>query len=95
MSMTGGSLSRVVPRHTLRVRFQWCKREFMEFGVFKEARARMKTPILQDGKCYWCHRPFKDDDMMALAAPESGTNKLLCQECAAPLCDTAQAARPE
>lgn len=82
MSIAGGSLSKVIPRHTHTVRFKWCKRDFMVFGEFKAARTRQKLPILQGGKCFWCHRPFGDSDMMALAGPEKGANKLLCQICA-------------
>lgn len=89
--MSVGTLSKVIPRHTRSIRFQWCKKDFMRFGQFKAARSRMSRPILQGGRCYWCHRPFHDDDMMALAAPEKGANKLLCQECAGQLSVTQSA----
>lgn len=82
MSITGGTLSKVIPQHTRTVKFNWCKRDFMLFGAFKTARAGMNLTLSQGGRCYWCHRPFHDDDMMALAAPEKGTNRLLCQGCA-------------
>ena len=88
MSIAGGTLSKVIPRHTRSVRFKWCKRDFMAFGEFKAARTRMKLPILQGGKCYWCHSSFADEDMMALAGPEKGANKLLCQKCAGQFTET-------
>src|ERR1700739_3158391 len=89
-----GALSKVIPRHTRTVRFHWCKRDFQLFGFFKAARSRMGLSILQGGRCYWCHRPFHDDDMMALAAPEKGANKLLCQTCAGQLIPTPSAGAP-
>lgn len=77
------SLSKVVPRHTRVERFRWVKRDFMQFGVFKAARQRMG--LREYDKCWWCKSPFKDADMMALAQPEKGANRILCQPCAGKL----------
>ena len=89
--IAGGTLSKLIPQHTRSMRFKWCKRDFMLFGDFKAARSRMSRPILQGGRCYWCHGPFHDEDMMALAAPEKGANRLLCQTCAGQLVPTLSA----
>lgn len=72
-------LSRVVPEHTRTERFRWVKQDFMLFGVFKAARA--KKGLKEYTACYWCRAPFADDHMIALACPEKGTNRLLCQDC--------------
>lgn len=81
--ISGGTLSRVVPAHRLVIKFNWCHREFMNFGVFREARVNMRNGLGGYDKCYWCKRPFADADMMALAQPEKGKNRALCQDCAA------------
>jgi len=31
--------------------------------------------------CFWCGYKFENGEMMALASPEKGTNKVLCQKC--------------
>lgn len=75
------ALSRVVPRHKRTERFRWVKRDFMQFGVFKAARQRMG--LREYDKCWWCKTPFAEADMMGLAQPEKGANRLLCQSCVA------------
>lgn len=82
------ALSRIVPAHRITERFNWVQRNFHKFGSFKAARERMNLPV-QDG-CWWCKTLFADDDMMALAQPEKGTNRLLCQTCV----DEMEAAKP-
>jgi hypothetical protein len=77
------ALSRIVPAHRITEKFRWVQRNFRKFGVFKAARERIKLPV-QDG-CWWCKTLFADDDMMALAQPEKGANRLLCQDCAGEL----------
>lgn len=81
-------LSRDVPRHTRTERFQWVNLDFMPFGVFKAARSRMK--LKEYHQCYWCKKPFAEDDMIALAGPEKGANRLLCQDCGKQLQCSAQ-----
>lgn len=73
-------LSRIVPAHTRTIRFNWCKADFMLFGFYKGVREKRRMSI--QSACFWCRVPFNDEDMMALAQPESGANKLLCQSCA-------------
>jgi hypothetical protein len=73
-------LSRDVPKHTRTERFTWVKTDFMLFGTFKAARKRMS--LKEYTACYWCRAPFSDDHMLALAQPEKGKNRLLCQDCA-------------
>lgn len=76
------SLSRVIPAHRRTIEFLWIKRDFMLFGVFKAARARMQlNPIFE--RCFWCKTPFKETDMMALAGQAKGANRVLCQDCVA------------
>ena len=74
-------LSRVIPQHRRIVEFRWCKKDFMEMSPkYRAIRAEMRKPM---DSCFWCQYKFKDGEMMALAAPMKGTNKILCQVCAA------------
>lgn len=75
-------LSRIVPAHRNTVEFTWIRRDFMLFGTFKAARARMKLKEIYEN-CFWCKKPFADIDMMALAGRPKGINVILCQDCAA------------
>ena len=75
-----GSLSKTVPARTKTVKFNWVHREFQVFVDFKAARIRMGLSVYD--KCFWCKRPFADADMMALAQPTTGKNRVLCQCCA-------------
>lgn len=75
-----GSLSRLVPERLKTIRFNWCKRNFMKFGFYRGVCEKRRMEV--QSTCFWCRTPFKDDDMMALAQPEKGANKLLCQSCA-------------
>lgn len=88
VNITGGQLSRVIPAHRRTVTFNWCKRDFMVFGEFKAARLKMRMDIVGFSECYWCHKPFEEADMMALAQHPKGANKVLCQECAGSLSPT-------
>lgn len=74
-------LTRIVPAHRKTVGFNWCKPDWMTFGVYRAARERAKMTI--QVACFWCSARFKDEDMLALAQPEKGKNTLLCQSCAA------------
>jgi hypothetical protein len=78
--LTSGHLSKVVPAHRKTMKFNWIHREFQLFGNFKAARTRMGLSIYD--KCFWCKKPFADADMMALAQPTTGKNRVLCQGCA-------------
>lgn len=83
------TLSKVVPRHTRTETFRWIKRDFMQFGAFKAARQRMGLGI--NDKCWWCKKPFEDADIMALAQPLKGANRVLCQPCAGTCSSTTKA----
>lgn len=74
------ALSKVVPRHKVTAKFRWLTRNWMKFGNFKAARQRVGLGI--HDKCWWCKAPFADSDVMALAQPETGANRVLCQRCA-------------
>lgn len=75
-----GSLSKTVPAHTKTVTFNWVHRQWQVFGDFKAARVRMGLGVYD--KCFWCKKLFADSDVMALAQPTSGKNRVLCQDCA-------------
>ena len=73
-------LSKRIPARTKTIKFLWCNREVMLYGKYRKSRERMKLRI--DKSCEWCNYKFNDDDMLALACPETGTNMILCQKCA-------------
>lgn len=73
-------LTKVVPARRKTVELRWCKQEFMRMTPrYREIRKNLKSPM---DACWWCSHQFIDGEMMALAAPKKGTNKLLCQSCA-------------
>ena len=74
-------LSKTIPARRKTVRFLWIKKDWMQFCKFKEARTNMKSKIIYE-KCFWCRKPFTDDAMLNLAAPEKGRNCVLCSSCA-------------
>ncbi|KPK42092.1 MAG: hypothetical protein AMJ65_08200 [Phycisphaerae bacterium SG8_4] len=78
-------LSKQIPAHRKTEKFRWCKQDFMLYGKFRKARERYRMLCVK--QCYWCRRDFQDDDMMALAAPMKGKNRLLCQGCAKEMTD--------
>ena len=74
------TLSKRVPARTKTIEFNWCYRNFAEMSPqFREIRARMSNPL---DACAWCSHKFQDGEMMTLAQPKTGTNKVLCQQCA-------------
>lgn len=76
-------LSKEIPKHMKIVRFRWCQKNFITMSErYRAVRANMQNRM---DICYWCHHRFIDGEVMALAAPEKGTNKVLCQECASQL----------
>lgn len=76
--MEGFTLARVIPTRIKSVKFLWCKRDFQRMGPeWRKTRARLK-PM---NSCFWCKREFEDGEMMALACPEKGMNRLLCHAC--------------
>lgn len=73
-------LSWMVPAHRFTVTFNWCKRDFMPMSPkYREIRAKQSKPM---DTCFWCKHAFEDGEMMALAQPDKGGNKVLCQSCA-------------
>jgi len=73
-------LSRKIPSHTKTVVFTWCNKDFMAMSQeFRNIRSRSRNPM---DTCFWCGHEFIDGEMMALAKPQKGTNKVLCQSCA-------------
>ena len=49
------------------------------FGAYKEARERIGLSV--QIKCFWCGKPFKNDDKIRLVTVRGG-NKLFCTSCA-------------
>jgi len=72
-------LSKVIPAHTKTVEFNWCKKDWLIMSpIYRTARIGMN---LMDS-CFWCGYSFNDGDLMAIAQPKKGLNKVLCQDCA-------------
>jgi len=73
-------LSKKVQAHTKSITFNWCKKDFTEMSQqYRQIRAKCRNPM---DTCFWCKHKFKDGEMMALAQPKKGANKVLCQACA-------------
>jgi len=73
-------LSREIPSHTKTVVFTWCKKDFKVMNQkFRDIRSHSRNPM---DTCFWCGHAFVDGEMMALAHPQKGANKALCQGCA-------------
>lgn len=76
-------LSKTIPAGKETVKFTACQKEFLVMSQnFRDIRSKSKNPI---DKCFWCGHHFEDGEMMALAIPEEGVNKVLCQKCAGEL----------
>jgi len=74
-------LSRTIPSRKEVVVFYAIKKDFSTFGeAWRNGRAGAHNPL---DKCDWCHMPFKDGDLIALAFCKNSRNKVLCQLCAA------------
>lgn len=72
-------LSKQIPSRRKTFKIRQHKKDFLIYNeTFREVRAMMRAPL---DECYWCSEPFKDGDMMALAIPEKGKNRVLCQRC--------------
>jgi len=72
-------LSKIVPSRRKTIKFNWCNKEFLVMSEkYRSARNKMR-PM---DTCFWCGHKFDNGEMMALAQPEKGANKLLCQTCA-------------
>lgn len=73
-------LSKIIPKRKKIIEFNWCKKDFMEMtDRYREIRNKMKRP---NDSCFWCNYKFKNGDIMGLAQPKKGFNKILCQKCA-------------
>lgn len=75
-------LSKVIPQHRKTIKFNWCKKNFTTMSPrFRDIRRKDKDHV-----CFWCKHHFVDGEAIALAQPEEGLNKILCQACATELC---------
>ncbi len=73
------TLSKMVPARKKVVKFKWCHKNFMvNDEKYRAIRARFKNKL---AKCFWCGHNFNDGEMMSLACPERGLNKMLCHKC--------------
>lgn len=78
--MMKGMLSKRIEARTKTIKFNWVKKDWLEFGVkFRKARETSRNPM---NKCAWCHHEFSDGEMISLAQPLTGKNMILCQSCA-------------
>lgn len=81
--MASMMLSRIIRDRARRrtIRFIWCARDFMEMcPIYREARKKYTKSSFDS--CAWCNHVFRDGEMMSLAQPIKGKNKLLCRTCA-------------
>lgn len=74
------SLTKSIPARKETLKFLFMRRDFMGFGVFRAARE--KNGLKVQSVCYFCRKPFKDEDMLALGCVEGKGNKLFCDPCA-------------
>ena len=73
-------LSRHIKARTHTEKFNWCNKDFMAMSPdYRKIRGRMRNPM---DACHWCKHPFKDGEMMAIAQPVKGRNRVLCGNCA-------------
>ena len=80
-------LSKHVPARTKTVKFNWCQKDWLPMSQqYRNIRSRLRNPM---DKCFWCGHEFEDGELMSLAQPEKGTNKVLCHLCATNLLQNA------
>lgn len=73
-------LTKQIPARTKTQYFRWCRKDFMKMSQqYRDIRAKMSSKL---DSCYWCKYKFVDGEMMALAQPLKGLNRILCQNCA-------------
>ena len=79
-------LRKRIPARTHVEKFNRCITDFMEMSQeYRDIRARFQNKM---DSCHWCKRKFVDGEMMALAQPTKGKNKVLCLSCAYELLKT-------
>jgi len=75
-------LSKRIPARTKTVKFRWCTKNFARMSdKYRRVRAKYCSKRSPMDSCFWCGYKFENGEMMALASPEKGTNKVLCQKC--------------
>ena len=73
-------LSKRIPARIKTIKFNWCKKDWIEINDnYRAIRKKLREPM---DACFWCGYKFVNGDMMALAQPEKGKNKVLCGACA-------------
>ena len=73
-------LSRKIPAYIKTIKFNWCKKDFMEMSdTYKRIRTKFRKGTMLS--CFWCGHELINGEMLALAQPKKGVNKVLCQEC--------------
>lgn len=85
-------LTKNIPSREKAVKFLWCKTDWMKCSFYVNTRKSLKEKTAP--KCYWCNHKFDPDEMMSLAQPEKGKNRLLCRKCADEVTNQ-QRGRPE
>lgn len=72
-------LSKQVPSRRKVFKIRQHKKDFLIYNEgYRKARSRMRDPL---NRCYWCSEMFQEGDTIALAIPEKGKNRVLCQRC--------------
>jgi len=77
-------ISKQIPARTIKAHteeYLWCKKDFL---LFDREFLQIRSRIGDNGphRCHWCEHNFVIGEIMALAQPKKGKNKLLCQDCA-------------
>jgi hypothetical protein len=74
------TLKKTVPKHTHIEKFNWCRKDWLPYSSdFKRIRDKMSRKL---DKCHWCKKRFELDEMISLAQPQKGPNRVLCSNCA-------------
>ena len=75
-----GVLTKRVSARTKTIQFTAIKMDWMVMSDrFRAIRSKSRRPM---DKCFWCRKPFKNGDQMALAFRGKGSNVVLCDTCA-------------
>ncbi len=73
-------LSKRIPARTKTVKFKQCVKSFLEMTPsYRKVRSCFRDPL---DTCFWCGHKLENGEIIALAIPERGRNKALCQDCA-------------
>jgi hypothetical protein len=72
-------LTKYIPAKVKIFEFHTCSK-FMTFNTYLNARNNMKMKTKKS--CWGCNHKFNNNEMLYLAFPKRGVNKLICNNCA-------------